>query len=79
MKTIIFLMLVSLMATGCARRYTMTTNGGGQIVSKGRPQLSNGVYVYKDLQGRRATVPAGRIREVAPSSMVTTPRDGMGR
>ncbi|MBC8096314.1 MAG: YgdI/YgdR family lipoprotein [Akkermansiaceae bacterium] len=69
-KFIPLLLLGLLMSSGCARRYTIVTNNGSHIPARGKPRLENGAYVYKDYQGRRATVPAGRVREVSPSSMV---------
>jgi ABC-type Fe3+-hydroxamate transport system substrate-binding protein len=74
-KTTSLFLLGGLLLCGCSRNYTITTNSGGQIAARGKPRLSDGAYVYKDLQGRTATVPAGRVREIAPSSMVNNPSD----
>jgi hypothetical protein len=74
MKSITSLCLLALLLLcGCARHYTITTNNGSQIAARGKPKLQEGVYVYTDLQGRRASVPAGRVREIAPSSISTAP------
>lgn len=67
------LFLAVLLLCGCARDYTITTNNGSQIGALGKPKLKGDVYVYKDLQGRPASVPAGRVREIAPASMTTGP------
>lgn len=75
MKLVTVLLLAGVVLCGCARKYTITTNSGGQIAARGKPRMENGYCVYKDTQGRRQTVPAGRVREIAPSSMVTSPRD----
>ncbi len=76
MKLITALLLAGAVTLcGCARKYTITTNSGGQIVTRGKPKLENGYYRYKDTQGEWQKVPAGRIREIAPSSMVNAPSD----
>lgn len=79
MRTLILLVLIALLTGGCARRYTITTNGGGQIQAKGKPRLEGGAYIYKDLQGRPSSVPAGRVREIAPASMVQSSKDQYGK
>ncbi len=41
-------------------------------MTKGKPKLVNGYFVYKDATGRYAEpVPSGRVREVSPASMAT--------
>ena len=64
------LLLAPLLLAGCARHYIMTLNNGAQIATRGKPQLQNGAYVYRDAQGQPASVPTGRVREIAPASMV---------
>ncbi len=71
-KSTPLLLLMLFVALGCARHYTITTNNGSQILARGKPRLENGAYIYTDTQGRRASVPAGRVREVSPSSMATS-------
>jgi hypothetical protein len=56
--------------SGCAQHYTITLNNGMQIPTKSKPKLENGCYYFKDMQGRKAFVPAGRVLQVAPTSMV---------
>ena len=56
--------LASALVAGCAStEYIMSTKEGRMIVSTGKPQLDekNGVYVYKDSQGRTATIPRADI------------------
>lgn len=62
-----------LVLSGCANHYVVTLNNGGQITSQGKPQLINGAYHFKDLSGKEQYVPAGRVHEVAPASMVEKP------
>ncbi len=59
--------------TGCANHYVLTLNNGAQITSMGKPKMVNGAYVFKDPAGKEYTVPEGRVREVAPASMVDKP------
>jgi hypothetical protein len=70
MKRIFWLvLLVATVACGCARRYVITLNNGNTITTLGKPRLEGGVFVFKDASGRWSSVPAGRVREVAPRSM----------
>lgn len=64
------LVVAPLLLTGCAQRYVMVLNNGAQIVSRGKPRLENGAYVYRDTSGKTAVIPSGRVREIAPASMV---------
>jgi hypothetical protein len=70
MKRVCWLIvLTALVACGCARRYVITLNNGNTITTLGKPRLQGGEFVFKDASGRWASVPAGRVREVAPRSM----------
>jgi hypothetical protein len=69
-RTWLALLLVPLLLTGCARHYVLTLNNGAQIAARGKPKLQNGAYVFKDVHGKPVSVPGGRVREVAPASMV---------
>jgi len=73
MKSLLPLALfAALLLTGCARHYTITLNSGNRITTFGKPRLENGSYVFKDAKGQVGRVPAGRVREVAPSNMTTS-------
>jgi hypothetical protein len=48
----------------------MTLTNGNRITTPSKPKLKNGVYYYKDVNGQVIPIPAGRVREVAPESMV---------
>lgn len=65
------LLLAPLLLAGCARHYVMTLNSGTRITTLGKPKLQNGTYVYKDVHGQLSALPAGRVAEIAPASMVT--------
>ena len=62
-------MLVLTLASGCARSYVLTLNNGSRIVSAGKPKLAGGHYIYQDVRGEKFSVPASRVREIAPTSM----------
>jgi hypothetical protein len=63
------LVLVSAL-TGCARRYTITTNSGRQITTKGKPKYDeeNGVFRYTDVKGEKRAIGAGSVSEVSPGA-----------
>jgi len=58
------------MLSGCASQYVITLHNGRQIMAASKPHLKQGTYVFKDAEGKPASVSAGRVREVAPASMV---------
>jgi hypothetical protein len=64
---------VLLLQSGCARNYVLTLANGAQIPAKSKPQLKSGNYYFKDGAGRDAFIPAGRVREISPASMVSNP------
>ncbi|HLP77502.1 MAG TPA: YgdI/YgdR family lipoprotein [Candidatus Paceibacterota bacterium] len=71
MKKLLSLLLLGIVTLcGCVRHYTIITNGGGQLAARGKPRLEHGVYVYTNSRGQKTSVPAGRVQEISPSSMV---------
>ncbi len=73
MKRILLPTLVAVaLLSGCARHYTITLTNGNRVTALGKPKLKNNEYIYKDAKGVEARMPAGRVREVAPSSQVSS-------
>ncbi len=70
MKSLPVFILVAALAfsSGCARRYVITTNNGSQITTTSRPKKKDGYYFYKDLQGNKTSIFAGRVAEIAPAT-----------
>jgi len=66
------LVIVLALVSGCARSYVITLSNGGRIVCSGKPKLDKGIYTYKDVRGEKFTVSELRVREVAPASMSET-------
>jgi hypothetical protein len=64
------LLLAPLLLAGCAQHYVMTLNNGAHITTRGKPQFKEGAYVFKDIQGQEGKIPAGRVTEISPASMV---------
>lgn len=70
MRPLLFCCLLAVSLCGCARTYVITLQNGRQVMTASKPRLEKGNYVFKDAEGKPAYVPAGRVREVAPASMV---------
>jgi len=62
--------LAVLLFPGCAKNYVITLNNGSRINTVGKPKFQKGIYVFEDGLGQKAYVPAGRVREIAPASMM---------
>jgi hypothetical protein len=55
---------------GCSRQYVITLNNGARVTTNGKPKIEDNSYVFKDATGQKVQVPVGRVREIAPASMV---------
>ena len=66
---------LSLLATGCARNYNVTTSGGRVITSRGKPHYDkqNSVFVFTDMRGQERRIPAGSVSQIAPASDKSDP------
>jgi hypothetical protein len=64
------LAVVVVLLSGCAPHYNIRTNNGAVLTAKGKPRYdkAEGVFVYKDANGQMRRVPAGSVREIAPTS-----------
>ena len=70
MKQVALPLLVGLLTlTGCASQYVIKLTNGTEITSEGKPRREGGAYVFKDAKGEEHLVPAGRVREIEPTSM----------
>lgn len=70
-KQLLLLTLVGVgLLCGCSRQYVMTLSNGARITTNGKPKLDGNSYVFKDAKGQEIRVPTGRVREIAPASMV---------
>jgi hypothetical protein len=61
--------------TGCTQLYVIKFSGGSQIVASSKPKLKDGTFYFKDAAGKQTSVPAGRVSEIAPASMVAKEKD----
>jgi hypothetical protein len=70
LRLILLMAALPLLGGGCVRHYIITMDNGSQIYTNGKPKLEGSRYIYKDPLGREGTVSSGRVREIAPASMV---------
>lgn len=68
MKTVVLIALLTTALAGCAQRYKITLTNGNSISTSNKPKLNaaGNTYVYKDGQGKEASVFAGKVTEIAP-------------
>ena len=67
--TIVLLGLAVLTAVaGCAPRYKVTLTNGNVMTTRGKPKLDpeQGVYRFKDTQGKPGYLPQLKIKEIEP-------------
>jgi len=69
-KCTLFLLIALSVAvlTGCARRYNITLSNNHVMSTTNRPKYDKATdsYKFKDGQGRPSSLPAFRIKEIAP-------------
>ncbi len=61
-------LLVVTSTTGCARRYVITTIGGGKIITASKPKAVESKYVYRDASGQAVEISKLRVRMIEPYS-----------
>jgi len=70
MKKSLFLLLIGLasLAGGCAQHYNITLQNNNTMSSRGKPKYdkASDSFKFKDSYGRLVSVPAFRVKEIAP-------------
>ena len=69
-KSILPLLLTLFTLTGCAHQYVVKLSNGMRVTTNSKPRFDKGNYYFKDAKGRVTSVPAGRVVEIVPASMV---------
>jgi hypothetical protein len=64
----LLLMALGLLGSGCVSHYNITLNNNNVITARGKPKFdaATSSYVYKDANGRPTSIPAIRVKEIAP-------------
>ena len=70
MKKLLLTLAVAGLLTGCSHTYVITLNNNIRVTTTSKPQLQGGNYYFKDANGQENSIPAGRVKEIAPASMV---------
>lgn len=71
MKRLTSLVLLAVVCslTGCASRYDMLLRNNQLITAKSKPKEDgHGNYVFTDIEGKQATIPASRVLAIEPRS-----------
>ena len=70
MKKLLSLLLLTTLASGCARHYDMTLTNGVKVSNVTRPHLDKegGRYIYKDVTGHEREINASRVTQISPHS-----------
>ena len=70
MKTFLFLPLIgaACLAAGCAQHYNITLSNNNMMSCRGKPKYdkASDSFKFKDGYGRLVSVPAFRVKEIAP-------------
>ena len=75
MKKLLLTLAVAGILTGCSHRYVITLNNNNRITATSKPRFQGGNYYFKDANGQENSIPAGRVKEIAPASMVKDPNE----
>ena len=72
MKKILPIILLALVAcSGCRSTYNLTLTNGDVLTSHGKPTYDpqQARYYYRDIHGQTNSIPASKVREIAPADM----------
>ena len=69
-KTLLPALAGLFLLAGCARNYVIVQSDFTRINVNNKPKYKEGYYYYRDAHGQETRISAGRVREVAPASMV---------
>jgi len=75
-KTLLPALAGLFLLAGCARNYVIVQPDFTRINVNNKPKYKEGYYYYRDAHGQETRISAGRVREVAPASMVSDPNSG---
>jgi hypothetical protein len=68
-KRLLFLVVISVLLSGCAHHYVVKLNNGSEIDAYGKPKLKGGAYYFNDGRGKQQVLPSSRVNEIEPASM----------
>ncbi len=70
MKNILVLLIGAVFLAGCMHNYDITLVNGMKITRVSKPKLNKetDVYTFKDIKGRKKSINAARVVEIAPHS-----------
>jgi ABC-type Fe3+-hydroxamate transport system substrate-binding protein len=68
MKQLLLTFLLGLLCAGCSQHYNITLSNNNMMSTRGKPKYDKATETYKftDAMGRPGSVPAFRVKEIAP-------------
>ncbi len=68
-KSLLMMVLVSLVLAGCTTRYQVRMNNGTTFTTKGRPRFDakRNLWFYTDANGQTNAISGLRVAEIAPA------------
>jgi len=72
-KSFLPLLVALLFVAGCSQNYVIVRSDFSRLYVNNKPKYKDGYYFFKDANGQPDSISAGRVREVAPASMVDDP------